>query len=97
LICYIPLTKRFYADTRSPVSVTPADSLGARADEFQLKHRKTAKPDLEKITVNSSPDAVGASRRMGFIPTSEEQLVNGVRFVPMGLSLSERNAALVGD
>jgi hypothetical protein len=34
--------------------VTPADSSGARAAEFQLKRCKTVKPGLEKITVNSS-------------------------------------------
>jgi len=48
-----------------------------------LKRCKTVKSDLEKITVNSSPNAVAAYRRMGFIPTSEEQSANGVRFVPM--------------
>ena len=78
-------------------SVTPSDSLGARADEFQLKRCETVKPGLEKITVDSSPDAVGTYRRMGFIPTSEEQLVNGVRYVPMVLNLSERGAGLAGD
>ncbi len=58
-----------------------------------LKRCQAAKPDLEKITVNSSPNAVGAYRRMGFIQTSEEQLTNGIRYVPMVLDLSERDAA----
>ena len=62
-----------------------------------LKRCQTAKPDLEQITVNSSPNAVGAYRRMGFIPTSEEQLANGVRYVPMVLDLSERDAGPAGD
>jgi GNAT superfamily N-acetyltransferase len=52
---------------------------------------KTVKPDLAKITVNSSPNAVGAYRRMGFVPMSEEQLTNGIRYVPMTLTLSLAN------
>ncbi|MDR1060015.1 MAG: GNAT family N-acetyltransferase [Clostridiales bacterium] len=34
-------------------------------------------------TVNSSPYAVEIYKRLGFVPTSEEQTVNGMRFVPM--------------
>jgi GNAT superfamily N-acetyltransferase len=58
-----------------------------------LKRCQAARLDLAKITVNSSPNAVGAYRRMGFVQTSEEQLANGVRYVPMVLDLSERDAA----
>ncbi len=54
-----------------------------------LRRCKTAKPDLAEVTVNSSPNAVGAYRRMGFIPTGEEQLTNGIRYVPMVLDLSK--------
>lgn len=54
-----------------------------------LQRCKTAKPDLAEVTVNSSPNAVEAYRQMGFIPTSEEQLTNGIRYVPMVLDLSE--------
>ena len=57
-----------------------------------LQRCKTVKPDLAKVTVNSSPNAVGAYQRMGFIPTSEEQLTHGVRYVPMVLDLSVRDA-----
>lgn len=58
-----------------------------------LRRCKAARPDLERITVNSSPNAVGAYRRMGFIPTNEEQVTNGVRYVPMTLDLSERDCS----
>jgi hypothetical protein len=34
---------------------------------------------------------------MGFIPTSEEQLANGIRYVPMVLDLSARDAGPDGD
>jgi RimJ/RimL family protein N-acetyltransferase len=37
----------------------------------------------DRVTVNSSPYAVEAYRRLGFVPTSEEQTVNGLRFTPM--------------
>jgi GNAT superfamily N-acetyltransferase len=58
-----------------------------------LKRCNEVKPDLEKITVNSSPNAVGAYWRMGFIPTREEQLTNGIRYVPMVLDLNAKDAA----
>ena len=54
-----------------------------------LQRCQTAKPDLTKVTVNSSPNAVEAYRRMGFIPTSEEQLTNGIRYIPMVLDVCE--------
>jgi GNAT superfamily N-acetyltransferase len=62
-----------------------------------LKRGRKARPDLERITVNSSPNAVEAYRRMGFIPTSGEQLTNGIRYVPMAMELSERGVILTGD
>jgi GNAT superfamily N-acetyltransferase len=46
------------------------------------------KPDLQKITVNSSPNAVGAYHKMGFTDIEDEKVVNGIRFVPMELILS---------
>ena len=52
-----------------------------------LQRCQTARLDLERITVNSSPNAVEAYRQMGFVPTSEEQLANGIRYVPMVLDL----------
>ena len=38
---------------------------------------------LDKITVNSSPNAVGAYQRMGFVDTGPEYVRNGVPMVPM--------------
>jgi predicted GNAT family N-acyltransferase len=35
------------------------------------------------ITVNSSPYAVKIYRRLGFTETSDEQVTNGIRYVPM--------------
>jgi len=39
--------------------------------------------DPSVITVNSSPYAVEAYRRLGFTETGPEQEVNGIRFIPM--------------
>lgn len=40
-------------------------------------------PDLMEVTVNSSPNAVNAYKRMGFMSIGGEQTINGVRSVPM--------------
>lgn len=45
------------------------------------------KPDIHKITVNSSPNAVTAYRKIGFQDIEGERLVNGIRFIPMELTL----------
>lgn len=37
----------------------------------------------EKLTVNSSPYAVPVYHKFGFRDTDAEQLVNGIRFIPM--------------
>lgn len=44
------------------------------------------KPD--KVTVNSSPNAVGAYKMMGFVQTAEEEIRHGIRAVPMAMSPS---------
>ncbi len=52
-----------------------------------LEKCKALNPDIPKITVNSSPNAVSAYRTMGFNATEQEQVENGIRFTPMELSL----------
>lgn len=47
------------------------------------------KPDINRITVNSSPNAFGAYQKMGFKGSRDEKVVNGIRFIPMELSLIE--------
>lgn len=37
----------------------------------------------QKITVNSSPYAVEIYKKLGFVPDSDEQIVEGMRFTPM--------------
>ncbi|QHI73614.1 GNAT family N-acetyltransferase [Aminipila terrae] len=37
----------------------------------------------EKITVNSSPYAVKIYKKLGFLPDSDEQIADGLRYIPM--------------
>lgn len=37
----------------------------------------------QKITVNSSPYAIEIYKKLGFVPDSDEQIVEGMRFTPM--------------
>jgi len=41
------------------------------------------KPDLNMVTVNSSPFAIPVYTRLGFITNGEEKVINGIRFTPM--------------
>ena len=41
----------------------------------------------QEFTVNSSPYAVEVYRHLGFVPTGEEQIVDGLRFTPMQFSV----------
>ncbi len=43
--------------------------------------------NMSTITVNSSPYALEAYRRLGFVDTGKEQTVNGIRFIPMSYLL----------
>ncbi len=42
----------------------------------------------EKITVNSSPYAVSIYKKLGFLITNKEQVVDGIRFIPMIFNLA---------
>ena len=78
-------------------------ALGARSDHINLLfvngnyHRKGIARKLlhimighfnpSAITVNSSPYAVEAYRKLGFVNTDTEQTVNGLRYIPMKCTL----------
>lgn len=40
-------------------------------------------PSLKEITLNSSPYGLPFYLSLGFIPLSDEQIINGIRFTPM--------------
>jgi GNAT superfamily N-acetyltransferase len=48
---------------------------------------RAARPDLQIVTVNSSPYAVPVYERLGFHALSPEQESNGIRYTPMALPL----------
>lgn len=50
---------------------------------------REANPEVKALTVNASPNSVGAYERLGFESTGGEQERNGIRFVPMSLILGE--------
>ena len=50
-------------------------------------------PNLDQITVNSSPNAVKAYERLGFRKSGDEQEIKGISFMPMVLELSAGDGA----
>jgi GNAT superfamily N-acetyltransferase len=44
---------------------------------------RTSESQIREVTVNSSPNARGAYERMGFETIGPEQVISGVRSVPM--------------
>ena len=55
--------------------------------ELAIGKCRLAKHDIDYIEVSSSPYAVKIYERLGFIKINTEQLVNGIRFMPMKLQL----------
>ena len=53
---------------------------------------KCKKQGSKGLTVNSSPNAVPAYERLGFIKLEEERVKNGIRFVPMKILFSDKSA-----
>ena len=49
---------------------------------------RPARPDLERVTVNSSRYGVPAYEKLGFRQTGPERSVNGIVFIPMAHQLS---------
>lgn len=47
------------------------------------------RPELQRLDVNASPNAVPAYERLGFRRQGPEQIKNGIRFLRMALDLSE--------
>jgi GNAT superfamily N-acetyltransferase len=46
-------------------------------------------PDLARVTVHSSPNAVAAYEKLGFLATDQEGELNGIRFIPMALEIGQ--------
>ena len=50
---------------------------------FLLEDIQKENPSLKEITLNSSPYGKGFYLHIGFVPLSEEQEIDGIRFTPM--------------
>lgn len=59
-------------------------------DALRRCEREGHKP--EKVTVNSSPNAVEAYRRMGFVQIKEEEVHQGIRAIPMAMEIIEKGS-----
>jgi GNAT superfamily N-acetyltransferase len=61
--------------------------VGRSLVQLAVAQARALQPPPKLMTVNSSPNAVPAYERMGFLPVGPEQTINGIRFVPMTLAL----------
>lgn len=50
---------------------------------YLLEDIKKDSPQVKELTLNSSPYGLPFYLRIGFVPTGEEQIINGIRFTPM--------------
>lgn len=60
-----------------------ARKLFEKAKKYCIENNK----NIEHITVNSSPYAVGFYEKIGFVKIAEEQVVDGLRFTPMKIHI----------
>lgn len=51
-------------------------------------------PSLQEVTLNSSPYGLPFYRRIGFVPQSEEQTLDGIRFTPMKYFIQPADAKM---
>ncbi len=51
--------------------------------EYLLSEIKNNSPQVKEITLNSSPHGKNFYLHLGFVPLSEEQEIDGMRFTPM--------------
>ena len=50
---------------------------------YLLKDVLSENPNIRELTLNSSPYGLPFYLHIGFIPLSDEQEINGIRFTPM--------------
>ena len=53
-----------------------------------IKICRKRNPDIQRFTVNSSPNAYSAYQNFGFQGENVTETVNGIRFIPMGFELN---------
>ena len=57
--------------------------------KYLLNDLLNENPSLNELTLNSSPYGLPFYISLGFIPLSEEQEINGIRFTPMKYSIKK--------
>jgi ribosomal protein S18 acetylase RimI-like enzyme len=62
--------------------------IGKKLSTLAIDKCKVSSPNITFIEVNSSPYAVSIYEKLGFTRTSDEQIVNGIRFTPMILKIN---------
>jgi GNAT superfamily N-acetyltransferase len=62
--------------------------IAKRLLELATEKCRQAKPNIDVITVNSSPFAISIYEKLGFVKRDVEQLINDIRFIPMVLKLN---------
>jgi GNAT superfamily N-acetyltransferase len=73
----------FFVDT-----ALQGKGIGRNLFNAVLEQLQEQRPDLENLTVNSSPNSIGVYERLGFKPSGPETTVNGIRFRPMAYPVS---------
>ena len=61
--------------------------IAAQLLERGLAEARARRPDVERVTINSSRYGVPAYERMGFRQTGPERTVNGIVFIPLAMRL----------
>lgn len=64
--------------------------IGRELVKRAIERCRVRKPDVNRITVNASPNAHGAYRAIGFQDIGSETTVRGIRFIPMELLLGKQ-------
>jgi GNAT superfamily N-acetyltransferase len=64
--------------------------IGKKLHELAISKCLTIKPNVTKIEVHSSPYAVPVYEKLGFVKTSDEQVVEGMRFTPMVFNITSK-------
>jgi GNAT superfamily N-acetyltransferase len=57
--------------------------VGRALVQAAITHSRSTRQPSEELSVNSSPNAVSAYERMGFVAVGPEQAFKGIRFIPM--------------
>ncbi len=61
--------------------------IASRLLERGLAEARARRPDVERVTINSSRYGVPAYERLGFRQTGPERAVNGIVFIPLAMRL----------